>query len=243
MAGVNLKMYADQIFVLLGHNGAGKTTTMNMLTGLYEQSEGSAQLFGIDMFNDMQGVRQIMGVCPQHDILFELLTTEEHLSIFYDLKGADPMLKKAEIEKLMRDVGVYDKKNAQAMTLSGGNKRKLSVAIALCGQSKFVLLDEPTAGLDLSARRQVWNLLKEYKKDRIILLTTHYMDEADILGDRIGIMKSGKVTALGSSIFLKTTFGVGYNLTVVKANSEPNQDLIPYMEKHLGPKVIRQSEI
>lgn len=151
--GVNIKMYEDQIFVLLGHNGAGKTTTINMLTGLFEQSHGSAELCGIDMFNDMDKVRQIMGVCPQHDILFELMTTEEHLGIFYDLKGADPKLKKAEIEKLLKDVGLTDQRNKRAATLSGGNKRKLSVAIAMCGQSKFVLLDEPTSGLDLSARR------------------------------------------------------------------------------------------
>lgn len=151
--GVNLKMYEDQIFVLLGHNGAGKTTTISMLTGLFEQSGGSAELFGIDMFNDMTQVRQIMGVCPQHDVLFELLTVEEHLSFFYDMKGADPKLKKAEIEKLLKDLGLIDQRNKQAMTLSGGNKRKLSVGIALCGQSKFVLLDEPTSGLDLSARR------------------------------------------------------------------------------------------
>jgi ATP-binding cassette subfamily A (ABC1) protein 3 len=195
------------------------------------------------MFNDMDAVRQTMGVCPQHDVLFELLTTEEHLNIFYDLKGADPKLKKAEIEKLMKDVGIYDKKNALASQLSGGNKRKLSVAIALCGDSKFVLLDEPTSGMDLSARRQLWNMLKEYKKDRIILLTTHYMDEADILGDRIGIMTSGKVTALGSSIFLKSTFGVGYNLTVVKSNSDKNESIIPFIRENLGDKVIQQSEI
>jgi len=143
----------------------------------------------------------------------------------------------------MKDVGIYDKKNAQASTLSGGNKRKLSIAIALCGQSKFVLLDEPTSGLDLSARRQLWNMLKEYKKDRIILLTTHYMDEADILGDRICIMKSGKVTALGSSIFLKTKFGAGYNLIVVKSSADPNSEIMPFIKEKLGENVIKQSEI
>jgi ATP-binding cassette subfamily A (ABC1) protein 3 len=120
------------------------------------------------------------------------------------------------------------------MQLSGGNKRKLSVAIALCGHSKFVLLDEPTSGLDLSARRQLWNMLKEEKKNRIIILTTHYMDEADILGDRIGIMKGGAVVALGSSIFLKSTFGAGYNLIVVKDNADPNTKIMPFLHQHLG---------
>lgn len=186
-----------------------------------------------------------MGVCPQYDVLFELLTTEEHISFFYELKGAnpDPEVKKAEIEQLMEDVGVIDKRNALAYTLSGGNKRRLSVAIALCGQSKFVLLDEPTSGMDLTARRQMWNILKKYKKDRIILLTTHYMDEADILGDRIGIMAKGKMTCLGSSIFLKNKFGTGYNLTIVKTNSRQNQELFNYAKENLGQNVKIQSEI
>lgn len=94
-----------------------------------------------------------MGVCPQHDVLFELLTVEEHISIFFDLKGADPKIKKNEINELLKDLGLEDQRHKQAMQLSGGNKRKLSVAIALCGNSKFVLLDEPTSGMDLSARR------------------------------------------------------------------------------------------
>jgi ATP-binding cassette subfamily A (ABC1) protein 3 len=122
----------------------------------------------------------------------------------------------------MKDCGVYDKRNALAYQLSGGNKRKLSVAIALCGGSKFILLDEPTSGMDLQSRRQLWNMLKEYKKDRIVVLTTHYMDEADILGDRIGIMTKGKMTCLGSSIFLKSKFGLGYTMTIIKATTEPN---------------------
>jgi len=140
---------------LLGHNGAGKTTTISMLTGLFGPTSGSAEVFGTDMFNDMQEVRKIMGVCPQHDVLFELLTVEEHLQFFYDLKGANPdkKVKADEIEKLMKDIGVDDKRNGLAGQLSGGNKRKLSVAIALCGGSKFILLDEPTSGMDLSARR------------------------------------------------------------------------------------------
>ena len=143
----------------------------------------------------------------------------------------------------MKDVGVADKRKAMAYQLSGGNKRKLSVAIALCGGSKFVLLDEPTSGLDLSARRELWNMLRGYKKDKVILLTTHYMDEADILGDRIGIMSSGKMTCLGSSMFLKNKFGVGYHAAIEKESTEVNEAVVPYFEKHLGPGVRKFTEV
>ena len=216
MKGVNVKMYNGQIFALLGHNGAGKTTALSMLTGLLSSTSGQCEVFGHDLFNDMTNVRRFLGVCPQHNVLFDLLTPEEHLDIFCDFKGVDKKTKKEEIKKIMIDVDVYPSKDIEARNLSGGNKRKLSVAIALVGGSKFVLLDEPTAGMDLSARRRLWNMLKNYKSNRIIILTTHHMDEADILGDRIGIMTAGKVVCLGSSLFLKNRFGVGYNLTMVK---------------------------
>lgn len=131
---------------------------------------------------------------------------------------------------MMKDVDVIGNKDTMAKNLSGGNRRKLSVAIALIGGSKFVLLDEPTAGMDLSARRKLWNMLKNYKSNRIIILTTHYMDEADILGDRIGIMTEGQLICLGSSLFLKNRFGVGYNLTMVKKSKEPNTVIGKYLD-------------
>jgi ATP-binding cassette subfamily A (ABC1) protein 3 len=118
---------------------------------------------------------------------------------------------------LLADVDLWDFRDTLACNLSGGNKRKLSVAIALIGNSKLVVLDEPTAGMDMSARRKLWNMLKKYKQGRIIILTTHYMDEADILGDRIGIMNEGELVCLGSPLFLKNRFGTGYTLTVVKS--------------------------
>ena len=117
------------------------------------------------------------------------------------------------------------------------------MAIALCGNSKFVLLDEPTSGLDIQARRSLWNMLRDYKKDRIILLTTHYMDEADILGDRIGILTNGKMTCLGSSMFLKNRFGVGYVMTAIKTSPEPNTKLLAYLQQNLGPQVSKLTEI
>ena len=189
--GLNLKIYQNQIFALLGQNGAGKSTTISMLTGLIPKTAGRAKIFGHDMFRNRDQVRKLMGVCPQHDVLFECLTPVEHLSFFYDLKGGSPTKKAQEIVDLIRDVGLVEDQAKPAGSLSGGNRRKLSVAIALCAGSKLVLLDEPTAGMDLSARRALWDMLKSYRNDRVIILTTHYMDEADVLGDRVGIMAQG----------------------------------------------------
>jgi ATP-binding cassette subfamily A (ABC1) protein 3 len=181
-----------------------------------------------------------MGVCPQHDVLFEYLTPIEHLSIFYDFKGGEPDKKQQEIIDLIRDVGLEEDKNKPAGSLSGGNRRKLSVAIAMCGGSKLVLLDEPTAGMDLGARRGLWDMLKNYRSDKIIILTTHYMDEADVLGDRIGIMAKGQMMCLGSSLFLKKRFGAGYKLTMVKATKEKNTKILSYLEQNLGPAELIQ---
>jgi len=183
-----------------------------------------------------------MGVCPQHDVLFELLTPEEHLDIFYDFKGGDPARKEEECRSLITDVSLAPDKKKRAGALSGGNKRKLSVAIALCGNSRLVMLDEPTAGMDLSARRSLWDMLKNYRNNRIIILTTHYMDEADVLGDRIGIMGKGKILCLGSSLFLKNRYGAGYKLTMVKKHKSPNKVVQPYLETVFG-NVEKLSEV
>lgn len=156
-------MFSGQIFALLGHNGAGKTTTVSMLTGLIKSTEGYAEIFGMDLFDKMDDVRQFLGVCPQHNILFEHLTPREHLEIFCDFKGVTERHKKEEIDKMLKDIKLNDHENTIAKNLSEGSKRKLSVAIALIGGSKLVLLDEPTSGMDLSSRRTLWNMLKNYK--------------------------------------------------------------------------------
>lgn len=171
------------------------------------------------------------------------MTPEEHLDIFYDFKGGDPKLKEREIKDLISDVGLTVDKKKVAGSLSGGNKRKLSVAIALCGQSKLVLLDEPTAGMDLSARRGLWDMLKNYRRDRIIILTTHYMDEADVLGDRIAIMAHGRLMCLGTSLFLKKRFGAGFKLTMVKLSKEKNTKIGPYLKNRFGNSAVMLSEV
>lgn len=222
---LNLNMYEDQITVLLGHNGAGKSTTMSMLTGLFSPTSGTAYIDGKDIRTDLNSIRGSLGLCPQHNVLFNELTVREHITFFSKLKG---LKKKNDIEEQIRKyvnlLELMPKINAQSSTLSGGMKRKLSIGIALCGDSKIVMCDEPTSGMDPAARRALWDLLIQEKKGRTILLTTHFMDEADVLGDRIAIMAEGDLKTVGSSFFLKKKFGVGYRLVCVKAaGCDPSQ--------------------
>ncbi|XP_018579283.1 ATP-binding cassette sub-family A member 3-like [Anoplophora glabripennis] len=214
---LSLNMYENQITVLLGHNGAGKTTTMSMLSGMITPTSGTAKVNGFDIRTEIDGVRQSLGLCPQHDLIFDELTVEEHLYFFSKLKGLSKDEIKAEINKYISRLELEPKRKSRVSSLSGGMKRKLCIAIALCGNSKVLMLDEPTAGMDPSARRAVWNLLLSEKEGRAMLLTTHFMDEADLLGDRIAIMAAGKLQCCGSSFFLKKKFGAGYSLIIDKS--------------------------
>lgn len=166
---LSLNLYEDQISVLLGHNGAGKTTTMSMLTGLFPPTSGTAIVNGFDIRYDIVSLRNSLGLCPQHNILFDELTVAEHIRFFSKLKGLDEKQIAKEIDKYVSLLELDDKRNAQSQTLSGGMKRKLSIAIALCGDSKVVLCDEPTSGMDPAARRVLWNLLQREKIGRTIL--------------------------------------------------------------------------
>lgn len=236
--GIDLDMFKGQIFALLGHNGAGKTTSLSMLTGLLKPTSGSMTVDGLDFRKDMSDIRKNLGVCPQHDVLFKNLTVYEHLYMFCRFKGiSDKHLIKTAIDEKLREIDLEDKRHTRAANLSGGQKRKLSLAIALIGGSSIVMLDEPTSGMDLTARRRVWDMLRNDKRGRIIILTTHYMEEADILADRIAIMHEGKVHCLGSPLFLKNRFGVGYNLTIVKnidsTDKETSRNIIGIVQKHL----------
>ena len=209
--------YKGHITALLGHNGAGKTTTMSILTGLLTPTEGNAFINGYSIITDMDNIRKSLGICPQHNVLFDRLTVREHLQFFMLLKGiSDRNRIKEEVENMVEDLMLSGKGNVKVSQLSGGMKRKLSVAIALIGGSEIVILDEPTAGMDPYARRATWDLLGKYKQNRCILMSTHLMDEADLLGDRIVIMAEGKLCCSGSSLFLKSRYGVGYHMTLVK---------------------------
>ncbi len=226
--GLNLSMYQGQITALLGHNGAGKTTTIGMLTGMVPPTSGSAVVAGYDVRSDLTLLRQNVGVCLQHDCLFPQLTVLEHMIFFSKIKGMDAKMTKEECTQelltAIEDVALLEKRHTYSKDLSGGMKRKLSVAIAFCGNSKVVFLDEPTSGMDPFARRFTWNVIRKYRENRVIVLTTHFMDEADLLGDRIAIMAEGQLRCVGSSLFLKKKYGVGYQLTIIK-NSDGDVDI------------------
>ncbi|XP_028661720.1 phospholipid-transporting ATPase ABCA1a [Erpetoichthys calabaricus] len=218
--GLTLGFYQGQITSFLGHNGAGKTTTMSILTGLFPPTSGTAYILGKDIRSDLSSIRKNLGVCPQHNVLFDQLTVEEHIWFYARLKGLTEQEVKAEMEQIVNDVGLPHKRKAKSSQLSGGMQRKLSVALAFVGGSKVVILDEPTAGVDPYSRRGIWELLLKYRQKRTIILSTHHMDEADVLGDRIAIISHGKLCCVGSSLFLKNQLGTGYYLTLVKKDLE-----------------------
>uniref|UniRef100_A0A7S2W446 ABC transporter domain-containing protein n=1 Tax=Mucochytrium quahogii TaxID=96639 RepID=A0A7S2W446_9STRA len=213
---LSLTFFEGQITVLLGHNGAGKSTTISMLSGLVTPSAGNAFVGGLSIKDkdEMKQIRHSLGVCPQTNVLFPELTVREHLQIFAGIKGMQGAEEKQAIKEMIAEVGLTPKTNVRSKALSGGMKRKLQLAIALLGDSKFIVLDEVTSGVDPYSRSLLWNTILKYREGRTIVLTTHYMDEADLLGDRVAIMGEGKLRTIGTSLFLKNRFGVGYEMTI-----------------------------
>ncbi|KAL6751513.1 hypothetical protein V8C86DRAFT_2775895 [Haematococcus lacustris] len=207
----------DQLFCLLGPNGAGKTTTINCLTGVLPPNFGEALIYGqsIRSTGGINKIRSLMGVCPQFDVLWPELTGREHLMLYGRIKGVNGWAAvKGEAQTLLDKVKLDYAADQRSGAYSGGMKRRLSVAIALLGDPKVVYLDEPTTGMDPISRRYVWDIIQEAKVGRAIVLTTHSMEEADILSDRIAIMALGRLRCIGSSIRLKQRFGSGYELAV-----------------------------
>ena len=225
LKGLSLNFYQNEISAFLGHNGAGKSTTMHLLTGLYSPTSGTAYIEGLDITESMDSIRKSLGFVPQHNVLFPHLTVKEHMWFFARLKGLDRKSTEKELEKMLDDTGLRPKKNEYSKNLSGGMQRKLSVAVAFVGGSKTVILDEPSAGVDPSGRRSIWDLLFKYREGRTIIISTHHMDEADVLGDRIAIISNGRLIAHGTSYFLKQKFGKGYYLTFAKKSVQIDENL------------------
>jgi len=224
--GLWINIEKDKLFCLLGPNGAGKTTTINCLTGITPITAGDALIYGhsIKSTSGMSNIRSLIGVCPQFDILWDALSAQEHLHLFASIKGMPKPAIKSDAENLLSQVKLLEAAHIQAGNYSGGMKRRLSVAIALIGGPKLVFFDEPTTGMDPVTRRYVWDIIEDAKKGRAIVLTTHSMEEADILSDRIAIMARGKLRCIGTSVRLKSRFGSGFvvNVSVKKETTGNN---------------------
>ncbi|XP_058053877.1 phospholipid-transporting ATPase ABCA3-like [Anopheles bellator] len=241
--GLTVNFFRDQITVLLGHNGAGKTTTIAMLTGTYAPTAGVAMVDGHQLGHGAQAFRNTLGFCPQHNVLFDELTVAEHIRFFAQLKGVQGEDRlEAEVVRYLGALGLEQKREAQSHTLSGGMKRKLSLAVALCGGSRIVFCDEPTSGMDPGARRTVWELLQREKRNRTIVLSTHFMDEADVLGDRVAVMCDGELRAVGTPFYLKKRFGAGYRLICVK-RPDCQPELLTELLGRFVPDVRLESDI
>jgi len=202
--GIDLNIKRGELFALLGPNGAGKTTTINMLCCLLKPTVGTARIMGYDILEEPFEIKRVIGVSPQETAISEHLTPEENLNLIGRIHGIDARELKLRTRELLETMGLGERAKDQVRKFSGGMKRRLNILMALIHNPAVLFLDEPTLGLAPQARRAVWTYITRLKGLKTILLTTHYMDEADFLADRVGIMDEGKIVALGSSRELKT---------------------------------------
>ncbi|KAF9210468.1 ATP-binding cassette sub- A member 1 [Podila verticillata] len=227
---LNLLTEPNELFALLGQNGAGKSTTMQILYGVTDPSSGNAFLFDRSIREDMGQIRATMGVCPQHDVLFADLTCWEHVQLYAGIKDLpahafaasvtdndnlntkESVAPPSWIRSRLEAVQLWKDRHTMASRLSGGMKRRLSTIISTIGDPQVLILDEPTTGMDPVHRRHVWTFLAQFKRGRSILLTTHSMEEADALGDKVAIMVAGHLKAIGNTTRLKNRFGSGYRV-------------------------------
>ena len=240
--GVSFGIRHGECLGLLGPNGAGKTTCINMLCGFMTPTSGEAYAEGLSILDTMSKIYTIMGVCSQDNHLWESLTAREHLLFYGRLKNIMEADLEAAIEASLRSVKLLGSIDDQAGTFSGGMKRRLSVAISLIGDPLICYLDEPSTGLDPASRRTLWTAVKEAKKKSAVLLTTHSMEEAEVLCDRLGIFIDGALHCLGPPKSLTERYGGTYNVTTSteKGASEPP---ITALVQSLSPEMLMTHSI
>ncbi len=214
--GLNIKK--GELFALLGPNGAGKTTTINMLCCLLKPTGGTATIMGYDINQQPFEIKEKIGVSPQETFLSEHLNAREHLNLMGRIHNINAAELRSRSQELLKTMGLAERAKDQVRKFSGGMKRRLNIMMALIHDPEIVFLDEPTLGLDPQARRAIWEYIVQLKGKKTILLTTHYMDEADFLADRIGIMDDGKIAALGTSSELKMSI-LGEKTMIVYARN------------------------
>jgi ABC-type multidrug transport system ATPase subunit len=220
LSDVNIEISKGEIFTILGPNGAGKSTLINILTNQLSSSEGFAKvgpfIIHSEMFLDSVYLKRMMGICSQFDYFWEDLSVSEILYIYSKLRGIDENRISLYIDEKISEVGLENKKNEKVSKLSGGMRRRLSICISTIGDPFIIFMDEPTSGLDPNNRRKIWQLINKIKENRVIILTTHLMDEAEYLSDRIGVIVKGKLRFIGNCTDLRTLHWDGIILNLSK---------------------------
>ncbi|XP_024944655.1 uncharacterized protein LOC107271675 isoform X2 [Cephus cinctus] len=211
---LNLKLHEDEVTALLGRNGAGKTTIIKMLTGMLAPSNGEIRL------GSSNGTKPEIGVCPQDNVLVDCLTAREHMLFYAKLKKPDAQDKEllVHVNTMLESLELGEQEDEIVSRLSGGTRRRLCVALAFLASPKFVILDEPGAGVDPAARRRIWRLIDKHRQGRTVLLSTHHLDEADMLSDTVVLMHKARILWVGSPLSLKTSYGKGYKLHILFAH-------------------------
>ena len=227
---LQLTIENNELVAIIGHNGAGKTTLISMLTGLLAPSGGTAYISSYDLAYDLDKIHKIVGYCPQFNILWEELTAREHLDLFARLRDISAEHRSDLITQKLEEVNLGNAADKLVGTYSGGMKRRLSVAISSIGNPRIIFMDEPTTGMDPITRREVWKLIQKLKKDRVIILTTHSMEEAEILSDRVLVMVNGEIKCNGTCLYLKNQYGDGYKVELVSKNPK---GLWEFLEKEI----------
>ncbi|KAK7080303.1 hypothetical protein SK128_027391 [Halocaridina rubra] len=211
---LSLELYEGQIFALLGHNGAGKTTTISIITREVEATAGNVQVYGHDIRTSWNKARSLIGLCPQEAVLFPFLTVQEILLYYSILKGTPSDRTNPEVNMVLIDMGLFNHRHYLGSQLSEGLRRRVCLAVAFVGGSKLIILDEPTSGVDPAARSAIWEVISNNRSGKTILLTTHHLDEAETLADRVAIMHRGQLLCVGSPLSLKAEYGSGYSITL-----------------------------
>lgn len=195
---LELTVHQGELFALLGVNGAGKTTTIKMLSGLLRPTSGDAEILGYSLVRQPQEVKQLLNVSPQETAIAQNLTVWENLKLIAGIYGCSRKAAEEKAEQMLERFGMQEIAKNYAKTLSGGWQRRLSIAMALISEPKILFLDEPTLGLDVLARRELWENIRALKGKMTMILTTHYMEEAEALSDRVGIMSQGCLRISGT---------------------------------------------
>ena len=244
LKGLYLSLEEHEVLALLGQNGAGKTTLINILTGIVPPTAGRAKIYNMCIRERISEIRKLIGVVPQFDLLWDDLTCREQIELIATIKCIPPPDIPRLIKCKLSSVKLLEVENVRVSKLSGGMRRRLSVCLSSIGFPKVIIMDEPSTGMDPINKRHIWKMVQKLKKSSSILLTTHQMEEADVLSDSVAIIVDGQLFCLGSSLYLKNHYGDGYRVTLMANTGTGDFVHTTHFDicKQLIPRIFPQSK-